>query len=368
MNLAAFVFVAILIFSPTVNRAAAGAPVLKLLVLTAAVLAAAALLKGYRWTRRGTRYTVAMLVLAALAAIPAYVAGWTVFTPVKVLSILLVTLCAAPLAGAAERRFLRTIVLAMAVTTIFVAAQLTGVAPRAFVFQDYANEAEPVNLLATRPVAIDRPVVVAYLPQLRPSGAFPSPTYIAVFCIFVWHQLIVNRRYQGRAGMFVGGALFVLIGSTLGVALAAATVLFISYKRRVLYCLAGSAATLAAYYWLSPYVFAYNFNFADVVYSFASRVDIEAGGESILQQKPWLVAAAAVAGAVMLLTLRRIKPYGLMRAGVAIALPVLVHDVSGSLMYWLMATLAVHALAPIRLVTRPADESAPAPKAAQAAV
>jgi hypothetical protein len=352
-RLAITVFLWIVVFSPTINVLSLEYRSIQLWAAVVAGWCGVVLFCHYRITRPGLHFAIGATAAAAGATVLMILVGTGWVSPVKIASGIFLALVTSVIVNYHPQSLVRFTVTAFLVNLVFVVLQVTGAAEFAYAFEDYANQADPVNLFE-RSRFLGQVVVVGYLPQLRPAGLFPSPTYLSVFCVFLWHQLVVNPAYTNRRVLFGVGCLFVLVGSTVGLFLSLASVLFLPRKRAIAFFVLGAVAAFYLYAELAPYQFAYNFTVSDFVRSFAQRVGVasRASRESLLQQQPIVLAAGCLAFALVVLLSRRIGVAPILRIGIGLGLPVMVHNVSASLLYWLMVALVASELFVLRFVAQ----------------
>ena len=215
-----------------------------------------------------------------------------------------------------------------------IAAQFLGLNDAVYSFVNYSNDAKHISVFEE---GFGSPV---YLPQMRPSGLFPAPTYISLYAILFFVQIYNLERIRWSLAM-AAGVFYAIIGSTLGnVLMAFAGLLAIGNRamRRMLLFYVGA---MIVYWWFLPAQFLYNYVLDSLTQSVESRTDLaNTGGESIIQNNPLAFAGiGAVALIAALINYRYIKRGGfddILIFAIAVSLPVLVHNVSGSVLYWFL--------------------------------
>jgi hypothetical protein len=339
-----------LVFSPTINQVLLDQPTARALCQAIGGLFAVVFLLRYRLTRHGNVFIgLAIAAAATLVLIDPFV-GQDIITLRKLVGVAIVAFLIPAVADEHPTALNRFLAVTLAANLLVVFFQLTGNLDVAYRHITYENEgASPVNLVALS-TFLGEPIPVGYLPQLRPSGAFPSPTYLSLTLILLWYAVATSPTYRGRLAIMGVGVLSILSGSSVGLFLVGLSGVFLLSKGRVFYMLAGAALTLWAYAVLIPWQFAYNFNIPEFIVGFTSRLDVQAGGESIIQQRPYEFAAGLTVAVLAIVFARRLPWLALARAAIAIFFPVVLHDVGSSLLYWMLVALAVRPHTSIRFV------------------
>jgi len=351
--LPAFVLLCFVFFSPTINVLFAEDPIGRGVSQALAGIVALTFLQRYRLTPQGRLFVTIMAVAIAVTVPLTLLTSQDVVTARKLIGVLIVALLIPPIADDYARTLHSFFVAALALNIIVVGLQLLGATEWVFVHVAYANaDALPVNFV-TQTTFLGESIVVPYLPQLRPSGGFPSPTYLSLSLILFWFTIASSVESPSRLATFGVGVLCTLSGSSVGLFLAGISLCFLPLKGRLIYMTLGAAFTMWAYAVLAPWQFSYNYNLEEFILGFSSRLDLQSGGESILQQRPYEFAAGVLLAGVAVLFARRLNLFMLGRAAFVIFFPVLLHDVGSALVYWTLVALAVRSQTAIRLL-RPA--------------
>jgi len=223
-------------------------------------------------------------------------------------------------------------------------AQLLGTSEYVYDHVNYSNVDAVFESLDYR-----KTITPAYLPQIRPSGIFPAPTYPSLFMSLVLVVLAMKPSVKYLMAILIG-ATFAVAGSTFGV-LAASVLLFAwrSYpKLRVIAY--GYLATMVLYAIYLQELFDYNFNLDDLYYSLMSRADItQTEGESILVQSHagtyiLLLILLVTVLAYTRLSIIKLFDFPQVVFAIVIVLPAIVHNVSASMIYWFLVTVALNVL------------------------
>lgn len=220
---------------------------------------------------------------------------------------------------------------------IAVVLQLSGVSDAAYGWVSYGNEAAaPTSLLEGPSVPAE------FLPQIRPSGIFPAPTYLTYLCITLYAAIFLAPAARSTGFPLTTGVLFALTGSTAGLLLAALSVLTAGWSRVGFCVAAGYVGGLSLYAEVFPDLFAYNYNVLDLQNSLLDRVM----DESILTQNPGVFFAMTLliglpALYVLSRTTYRTSGRLVLPAVVLIFFPLVLHDVSASVLYACMMGLGV---------------------------
>ena len=213
-----------------------------------------------------------------------------------------------------------------------VVIQFLGIWEQAYTFTNYQNQASPI------PITEENFGMASFLPQFRPSGIFPSPTYISAFTVLFYSTTLARVQNSNRSTNFCAGVFMSLIGSTLGLFLAIISILLIVRIQSIKYLVAGYMLSSAIYAFYLPQQFDYNFNINEIMDSITSRLDTSAGGGESVMQHNWLIfLILAFFSAVFLLIARRFDSATLLVPPlIAFGLPIMVHDITLSLYYFFL--------------------------------
>jgi len=230
-----------------------------------------------------------------------------------------------------ERDYRAAVSFVLFVTLFVVILQFLGAWEPAYRFADYGSEgARAINF---KDSAFGQP---NYLPQFRPSGVFPSPTYASAFAILLYSTVLSAAIPPSRTVMLAAAILFSLLGSSVGVVLVLVSGCLSFARPRLRYFVGAYAVTMLLYAYYLPAQFHYNYNINEFVVGFVSRLDLNDPSQESVFQRNWIVFSMLV-----LLTLAFVWVAARIRSVVvlappisAIALPILVHDLTLSLFYW----------------------------------
>jgi len=128
---------------------------------------------------------------------------------------------------------LRNFFVLLVINYLFAVLQLSGIYDFVYSFSNYSNESLPISFLSGDSIS---PV---YLPQIRPSGIFPSPTFISYFCIIIFSLAIYYVKIINKWFMSLIGSFLLLTGSTLGLALILLLALIAFSEKAFLFALLG---------------------------------------------------------------------------------------------------------------------------------
>lgn len=215
---------------------------------------------------------------------------------------------------------------------IIVTIQFLGIREEAYILANYSSEGLPI------PFTEEGFGMARFLPQFRPSGIFPSPTYISVFTVLFYSTTLARAQNTDRSTNFCAGVFMCLIGSTVGLFLAIISILLIVRIQSIKYLVAGYMLSSAIYAFYLPQQFDYNFNINEIMDSITSRLDTSAGGGESVMQHNWLIfLILAFFSAVFLLIARRFDSATLLVPPlIAFGLPIMVHDITLSLYYFFL--------------------------------
>lgn len=248
--------------------------------------------------------------------------------------------------------FFYSILCAAILNYFFMLGQLSGHFEVLYSFVNYANAADPVPFLSVDSVPVN------YLPQIRPSGLFPTTTYISVFCILLFSVALFEKESLIKYVLAFIGSFFMVTGATIGLFLAVIfAALLLPRARIAAWLVLGYLFTIIVYFVIVPELAQYNFSIADFRASVMNRVM----DESILIINPELLLfIMLIFGVLVFIGLFKIKEYAYLVAPLSLVfLPILLHDIISSLMYSIMLGAAAGMLSGLlkwpRIVLRPVD-------------
>ncbi len=217
---------------------------------------------------------------------------------------------------------------------VFIVCQLLGISDIFYFLQDYSNEAEAALGEFSFGSTID--TQLSYLPQIRPSGFLPAPTYISNFCIFFWYYVLMDKEYKNNFIFFLFGFVLMLLGSTLAVFLLLISIFLIGYKKGISIFLLGGICGISFYLYYFPLTFIYNFNVEEFIESFLIRIiSNDINQESMLVSNPLLFIAILIILLIIPFFLRRAGSLlVLFKAAIVVILPVMIHDAFSSIQFW----------------------------------
>ncbi len=231
-----------------------------------------------------------------------------------------------------ERHYLRVMYWILIVNIVVAAIQFLGVWEAAYNFAYYPNDAYPI------PVTDESFGVPAFVPQFRPSGIFPSTTFVSAYSVLLFTTVLITPSHGSRFASLASGLFLALLGSSVGLFLAGCAALLMWPRRSLRYVTVAYALAMAAYLRYLPSQFAYNFSVADILNSFALRFDLsDLRGESVVQNSAPAVIALIVVGIIFWMVAVRFGSFSLLVApGLVLVTPVLVHNITLTLFYWFM--------------------------------
>ena len=208
--------------------------------------------------------------------------------------------------------------------------QLIGFFDVVYLWTTYANEAVPTIEWKAH-----------FLPQFRPSGIFPAPTYTSQFLLLVFGLVATNPAYERCRQLFFLAV--VISGSTMGVLL---SILFLVLRVEQLKGWKDSitlAILFGCYYLIFPDYFAYNYSARDFYWSLFHR-DLS---ESILTIRgPFIsgligLSFLIVSSISLISTANVISIKRFMIAAVCIAMPFVLHDLRSAVFGYLTLGIAL---------------------------
>ncbi len=333
----AAVFVGVVALSPTIN-VAEGQLIRYAAMGVTGVIAVAVLNEG-QLTFSG-KCLMAILGTCLMASLLANAANIDTIAPAKVVGSALVIFAAPLIYCRTPKAVLRLLEAMLMANLLVVIAQLLGLDESVYIHVTYANDAVPASIVGGAST-YDPETQLAFLPQSRPSGLLPAPTYLSFFLILSWLMVVTNPASHSHGALLAFGAVAALSGSTLGVLLIAATLPWLRLKPSVLLVLVGYLLASAAYSRILPATFEQHNSLDDLIRSISNRVgeQDDGGSESILQTQPVVLAAVIFALGIATTLAKHFNLMQIARAGIAIVMPLLVHDNDAST-YFMTTALA----------------------------
>ena len=216
---------------------------------------------------------------------------------------------------------------------IIVTIQFLGIREEAYILANYSSEGLPI------PFTEESFGMARFLPQFRPSGIFPSPTYISVFTVLFYSTTLARAQNTDRSTNFCAGVFMCLIGSTVGLFLAIISILLIVRIQSIKYLVAGYILSSAIYAFCLPQQFDYNLNIDEIMVSIMSRLDTSSAGsgESVMQHNwPIFLILVFFSAVFLLIACRFGRVTLLVPPLIALGLPIMVHDITLSLYYFFL--------------------------------
>ena len=212
---------------------------------------------------------------------------------------------------------------------LFVILQQSGVSDYIYLHVNYSNDYSPVSIIDE----VDIPAI--YLTQFRPSGIFPTTTYMNYFSILLCSFMLYLKKDASKLMLSLVGILCMLIGSTMGLVMALILLIY-GFKDRIL-LIAPISYILTSLIYMHYFnnFFLYNFSVADLNGSiFERNMD-----ESIISQNLYLFILFALIFISIVIFVE--YKYGLKfiikmsPAILIIFLPMILHNFSESLLAYL---------------------------------
>ena len=224
---------------------------------------------------------------------------------------------------------IKSINVLLIINVIILSLQLVGISDVFYSHVNYANEAIQISIFDQNDIP------AYYLPQFRPSGIFPAPTFISYFCILVCSLCLHHSKKNNKLMLALTGILYVLTGSTMGLLLSIIFLIW-SVKNRAFFIVTFFYFTSLLIYSIKlKSFFKYNFSYTDILESTINR----SMHESIFILNPYLVMILAII--FIPIAILAIFKYGyknliIMLPGYLLIFgPIMLHDFSTSLMAYL---------------------------------
>lgn len=231
-----------------------------------------------------------------------------------------------------DQDYCRALACLLYVNLVVVLIQFLGISEWAYVFANYTSQGLPIYFTDEKFGA------ASFLPQYRPSGIFPSPTYISAFAVLLFSTMLARNQSSGKFTNFCAGVFISLLGSTLGVTLVIISTFLVMRRSSIKYLLVGFLLSSSLYAYYLPQQFDYNFNIDELETSVTSRLAASAvEGESVMQKNLPLFFILLFASVVFFLTSMRFGDLTLLVSPMCVlGLPIMVHDITFSLYYFFM--------------------------------
>ena len=292
-------------------------------------------------------YYPVLLIFGIIAAFPAksyYIHAWLVIvifilvsiaqSPVKAIGAALVFHVAYIGVRDSELIVLRACFTLLIVNYLIMLLQISGIYENAFILSNYSNDATHLSSLEYDSISAH------FLPQIRPSGIFPAPTYVSYFCLVLYSLSSLFSNIIDKWFMALIGSFFVITGSTIGLVLIFFLAMDVFRNRVIIWAILGYAFSLFIYFALVPELAAYNYSLVDIFNSLLyRRMD-----ESILTLN--LILFTFIVSGFLLIYYYFMAKYSsalykFLPIVVLIFFPLLLHDSSSSLLSFFMMGLGV---------------------------
>ena len=207
--------------------------------------------------------------------------------------------------------------------------QLSGVYSIVYSFSNYSNHATPISILDVDSIP------ASFLPQMRPSGIFPAPTYTSFFCIIMYSISTFSYNKMNKFFMVLIGSYFVLTGSTLALVLILLLSVNIFRNKIFIWALLSYAISIIIYFYFFPDIAAYNYSISD----FMNSVIYRTMDESIITLNPVLFGIFIILFIMIILyifSIFKISFSSTIPVFAVVFFPMLLHDATSSLFSFFM--------------------------------
>jgi len=215
----------------------------------------------------------------------------------------------------------------LVINCIIMLFQLTGCEPGVYGFSNYVN-------IGSIPVCIDDFDYASsnFLPQIRPSGIFPAPTYMSFFLILLYAVIVFLIKRNGELFLAMTGAIFALSGSTMGFVLILLLVVNSFYNKTIAWVILGYMFTLLIYYYFLPDIFLYNYSVEDFYNSIIDRDMTESVATTNIALYAIMLVMFVTFVVIMFFSDSgfRGKLFDLIQVAIVMFGPMLLHDLSAS--------------------------------------
>ena len=234
-----------------------------------------------------------------------------------------------------ESEYGKTMVLIAIINFFAIYLQFSGISDFAYYFNQY----ESSSVLNRISIFDENFGVPNYTPQFRPSGIFPNPTYVSAYVVLVFSTIVWADNLKKKTVPLILGLICPLLGNTLGLVLALASLPFIFSHIGLRYFFIGYILNFMILMFLTPDVFHYNFNKIEFIESFVGRLDpSNLYTESIVERGPIVLTILAFASIFILWFISQYsgKFSSLIPFSFVFGFPVMVHDISTGMFFMFM--------------------------------
>jgi len=187
-------------------------------------------------------------------------------------------------------------------------------------------------------------VQTTFLPQIRPPGLFPSPTYSSFFLCAILLLICIKKNFS-HLSLIVIGLLLSVSGSTFSCLIVLVLVILLVNIPQGKTIIISYLVGMSLYFANLPDVFSYNFNTQDLFNSVSSRLAPEDNmSESVffqsISESIFVICAFMI---LIFLSLKQVtrKSYIILPA-ILILFPALVHNLSSSVVYLFLSALSIN--------------------------
>lgn len=217
-------------------------------------------------------------------------------------------------------------------------AQLFGLHEYVYLFANYKNPPSTYQQWS-----FCQNINTSFLPQVRPSGLFPSPTYYSLFLCSVLLLIKIKKNLPLLSSIAIG-LLIAVSGSTFSLLIISVVTILSSSTFQGKIILVSYFVGMFLYFQTLPDIFLYNYNINDFTDSISARLKPENDlSESVLFQSirsSFFVISALIIAIFCSCKKTIQKPYIILPATV-ILFPLLVHNVANSVVYFFLASLSM---------------------------
>lgn len=228
----------------------------------------------------------------------------------------------------------KTVYFLMFINVTFLILQVVGINDIFYLHTNYSNESIPFS------ISDDNIISAQYLPQFRPSGIFPAPTFLSYFCILIL-SVTLYLMNNNKIILICIGVTYGLSGSTIGLLL---NIIFLIYffRARFFYIIPITyVIILYVYFTIFEPFFKYNYSYDDLISSTLDR----SLSESIYSENPIVLLLISIIFLTYIFFLIRKykfrKLIDLIPGLIVIFMPLLLHDFTTSLLFSLFLAYGI---------------------------